>query len=378
MKSLPCFLVTAAASLVCALPTGFAAPSIDQKRQIEVCFVLDTTGSMGGLIEGAKKKIWSIAGTILEDNPGAEIKMGLVGYRDRGDDYVTKVYPLSDDIDTLYSRLMEFQAGGGGDTPESVNQALDEAVRLMGWNKNREVLKTIFLVGDAPPQMGYDEKRYPEICQTAAKNRIFINTVQCGSISETEPIWRSIARSAEGRYTLLQQDGNMTVVAAPQDERLAELNRLAGATLVPYGSRSQRGEVLEKQAAAESAPVASSADRLKYNALSGKAVQGRGDLVRDVADGSVKLDTVKAEELPEDLRGLNETELKDKLAQKNRERETIYAEIRELSAKRDAHIADVRKSQTPGTADQAFDDEVRAALKEQSSEVFTKPSEGTR
>ena len=60
------------------------------KPTVEVAFVLDTTGSMGGLIEGAKRKIWSIATAIVDSNPDADIRMGLVAYRDIGDDYVTK------------------------------------------------------------------------------------------------------------------------------------------------------------------------------------------------------------------------------------------------------------------------------------------------
>ena len=60
------------------------------KPAVEVAFVLDTTGSMGGLIEGAKRKIWSIATAIVDSNPDADIRMGLVAYRDIGDDYVTK------------------------------------------------------------------------------------------------------------------------------------------------------------------------------------------------------------------------------------------------------------------------------------------------
>ena len=40
-------------------------PKLKSKPHIEVCFVLDTTGSMGGLIEGAKQKIWSIANEMI-------------------------------------------------------------------------------------------------------------------------------------------------------------------------------------------------------------------------------------------------------------------------------------------------------------------------
>src|ERR1043165_3089580 len=111
-----------AASLAAASPASAAKPIV------EVGFVLDTTGSMGPLIEGAKRKIWSIATAIVDANPGAEIRMGLVAYRDIGDEYVTKTFNLTTDIQDLYANLLELKARGGGDWPESVNEALFVAV----------------------------------------------------------------------------------------------------------------------------------------------------------------------------------------------------------------------------------------------------------
>src|SRR5215831_756131 len=66
------------------------APRGQSKPRIEVCFVLDTTGSMGGLIEGAKQKIWSIANEMVSAKPTPELRLGLVAFRDRGDEYVVK------------------------------------------------------------------------------------------------------------------------------------------------------------------------------------------------------------------------------------------------------------------------------------------------
>jgi hypothetical protein len=88
-------------------------------------FVLDPTGSMGGLIKAAKENIWSIASTMASAQPAPEIKIGLVAYRDRGDDYVTQVIDLSSDLGSMFATLMDFEANGGGDSPESVNKALD-------------------------------------------------------------------------------------------------------------------------------------------------------------------------------------------------------------------------------------------------------------
>ena len=118
-------------------------PTPQSKPRIEVCFVLDTTGSMGSLIEGAKQKIWSIANEMIGAQPTPELKLGLIGYRDRGDEYVVKSFSLTDDIDAIYGHLREFQAGGGGDAPESVNEALAEAIHKMPWSSDKKVLKII-------------------------------------------------------------------------------------------------------------------------------------------------------------------------------------------------------------------------------------------
>src|SRR5688572_14609655 len=99
-----------------ALPTDLAP-------KIEVTFVLDTTSSMAGLIEGAKRKIWTIARQMVGGRPTPAIRLGLIGYRDRGDEYVTRTFDLTNDIDAIYGHLTELQAVGGGDIPESVNQA---------------------------------------------------------------------------------------------------------------------------------------------------------------------------------------------------------------------------------------------------------------
>ena len=107
--------IRALAFAVATLPLSAAYLAANAKPSVEVAFVLDTTGSMGGLIEGAKRKIWSIATAIVDSNPDADIRMGLVAYRDIGDDYVTRKFDLTTDIQDLYANLLELRARGGGD-----------------------------------------------------------------------------------------------------------------------------------------------------------------------------------------------------------------------------------------------------------------------
>src|SRR3954466_13006763 len=124
--------LVAAAAL--ALPAVSAPRPATKKASVEVVFCLDTTGSMGGLIEGAKAKIWSICNQIAGGKPTPDLKVGLVAFRDKGDDYITKVIDLSDDLDAIHGHLKKFEAAGGGDTPEHVNLALEHAVNKIKWS----------------------------------------------------------------------------------------------------------------------------------------------------------------------------------------------------------------------------------------------------
>ena len=338
----------------------------ETKPRIEVCFVLDTTGSMGGLIEGAKQKIWSIANEMISAKPTPELKLGLIGYRDRGDEYVVKSFQLTDDIDSIYGHLRDFKAEGGGDEPESVNEALAEAIEKMPWSQDRKVLKIIFLVGDAPPHLDYaDGPKYPELCRIAAKKDLIINTVQCGNIAETTPIWKEIAKLSEGSYAAIVQSGGVAVIATPMDDELARLNKKIGATLIPYGDAALQREVAAKQAFAESAPASATADRLSYNAKTGKAVQGRGELLDALANNKIKLDAIDRKDLPQEFQKLTKQEMEARIAKTRTERDSLQKEVQDLAKKRDAYIQAENKRLAEAGKGDGFDDKVAKTIHQQ-------------
>jgi Mg-chelatase subunit ChlD len=220
-------LVAAGALLVLSLPAWAAdeKAAAALKPKVEVVFCLDTTGSMGGLIEAAKQKIWSIANQIAAGKPTPELKIGLLPYRDRGNVYITRVIDLSDNLDAIHGELLKFEAEGGGDTSGSVNQALNDAINKIKWSTDKNTLRIIFLVGDAPPHMDYkDDVKYPETCKKAAAKGIIINTVQCGNDPECRKYWQDICVKAEGTYVQIAQEGGVIAVATPFDKRLGELS----------------------------------------------------------------------------------------------------------------------------------------------------------
>lgn len=355
------------------IPADPAAPKAQAESVIDVVFVLDTTGSMSGLLEGAKQKIWSIANTIATAQPRPVVRMGLVAYRDRGDAYITQLTPLTDDLDAVYAELMKFQAGGGGDGPESVNQALFEGVMQQPWSDDAHALKLIYLVGDAPPHMDYEQDtKYAETCSTAASKGIIINTIQCGTWAETTPIWQEIARLSEGEYFAIQQDGGVTVVATPFDEELGRLGASLASTACGWGDAGEQQRAMDKLEAgrgiAAGAPVTAQAERAGYfaSAAGKSSALGQKELVDDVKSGRVNLEDIKKDELPPEFQGLTLEEQRAKVEQIAAEREQIQQRIGELTQQRDAYLKD-ELAKLGASATDGFDAKVTDCLREQAA-----------
>jgi hypothetical protein len=346
-----------------------AAVALAPKPVIEVVFVLDTTGSMSGLIEGAKRKIWSIADELSNAEPRPELRVGLIAYRDRGDAYVTQRFDLTTDLDAMYEKLQSFQADGGGDGPESVNQALREAVEQTQWTRGAGVYRAVFLVGDAVPHMDYDnDQPYTVTAKHAAESGIVLNTVQCGSLDDTRAVWARIAKSTQGTYAAIEQNGGMLAIAAPQDEEIARLNAELADTVMAYGDSAQQARVAKKAARAKDAPVEAGAARLSYLSKSGAGVvTGAGDLLDDVTSGRVKLEAVPASELPAELRAKSEKERQAEIAERSQQRAKIKTRLDQLVQKRNEYVkAEEKKARARGEAD-GFDAKVKTAVKAQAA-----------
>ena len=353
-------------------PVRVIAPQLAPR--VDVVFVLDTTGSMGGLIAAAKEKIWSIATTMASANETPRIRMGLIAYRDRGDAYVTKRVDLSGDLDSLYAQLMELRAEGGGDTPESVNQALYEAVHTMSWSQGDDVYRAVFLVGDAPPHMHYpDDVPYPQTLLVAQQRGIVVNTIQAGVLASTVRPWQHIAQLGGGAYLQVGTQGDAVAIATPFDARLAALSARMDATRLYYGDAAHRAKGEHRKAQArklhEEASAASQARRAAFNtsASGGENLLGEQELIDDVASGRVVLHAIPAAALPEPLQALPAPQREREIERKADERRELAREIKELAAKRDAFIAEEIASS--GGAGDSLDHKLYDAVREQGAKA---------
>ncbi|PWQ98227.1 vWA domain-containing protein [Leucothrix pacifica] len=344
----------------------------NQQPKIEVVFVLDTTGSMSGLIKAAKEKIWSIASTMAQAQTAPEIKMGLVGYRDRGDAYVTKTIDLSEDLDSMYSTLMDFQAQGGGDTPESVNQALYDAVHKMSWNQDQSTYKVVFLVGDAPAHMDYqDEVQYPETIRIAQDKGIIINAIQSGHHRQTTRNWQRIAKLGQGDYFQVGQSGNAIAIATPYDDELAQLSKDLDKTRVYYGTvqekRKQEAKIAASSKLHRESSKQSQARRAAFNtSASGKSnFLGEKELVEEVVRGDVELSAIATEQLPEEMKAMKPSAQLGYIKQKAAKRRELQVSIKQLAAKRDAFLK--QKVAESGMEKDSLDAQIFDAISEQSA-----------
>jgi Mg-chelatase subunit ChlD len=368
---LTCSWMTAAAPSAAQSDAEPLVPRTNKPR-VELVFVLDTTGSMSGLIDGAKRKVWAIASEVRRAQQQPDVKIGLVAFRDQGDAYVTKVTPLTSNVDQVYGDLMQLSADGGGDTPEDVNAGLRAAIEQMPWSSGPGVLKLIFLVGDAPPHMDYPQAvLWPSLVKRAVLGNIYVNAVQCGQDADTTRVWKEIAHAAEGRYALIPQDGGVAVaVVTPFDADLAGLARELDRTYLDYGDSASRFQRKTARAGAgsyaASGPASTAADRAAFKAS--VSANASDDLVAlaDAAGGVDRaLARVKPAELPDELRGKAVDEQRAILAKAVGSRAQLTAAIADLEKKRAAYLAAKRG---PAGGD-AFDAEVIEMVKTQGAKA---------
>jgi hypothetical protein len=370
---------TAAATVVIAALLSPGAPPAQEDRPgplvatyasntdpgthaIDVVFAVDTTGSMDRLIDGAKRTVWSIATHIRQTDPNANLRIGLVAYRDIGDDYVTKPFALTGDLDAVYAELTKYEAAGGGDSPEHVAAALRDALG-MRWRAGAK--KLVFVVGDAPPGPRDDTQPYDVLAREAGTSGIIINTVRCGTDPTTALAFQRIASLGSGEYSTIAQDGGVQQVATPYDERLGVVSASIDGTAVIAGDEAARAAHSARMEAAAAAPMPAKADRASYYTKKARVAKGRadvradGDLVGAYATGGLDVAKVAKESLPADLRDKSAPELKAELERRAEQRKLAQREMDELTRKRDEYLS------THKGAGGGFDAAVKATVEKQ-------------
>jgi len=173
---------------------------------VDIAFVLDTTGSMSEEIREVKETLRRVSDTL--GARGVKVRIGLVEYKDKGDEFVTKTYPMTHDIASFSRTVSHIQASGGGDMPENANEGIEVALRDLTWS-TQSVARLAFVIADAPPHLDYpDAQAYGASAKDASKRGIQIFTVATSGMDELgQAVFRQIAQFTGGTNMFVLRGG---------------------------------------------------------------------------------------------------------------------------------------------------------------------------
>ena len=342
-------VMTAAVLMGMVLPAGAqTAEKEAPKPLVQVALLLDTSNSMDGLIEQAKAQLWKVVNEFAmakRDGARAQLQVALYEY---GNDnlaaeggYIRMVLPLTTDLDKVSEELFALKTRGG---QEYCGQVIAVATKDLAWSSAASDLKAIFIAGNEPfTQGGVD---YHGASKEAISKGITVSTIFCGPFDEgVKTGWKNGAVLADGDYMNIDQNRAIVSIPAPQDDEIARLGEQLNKTYIPYGAAGKAGH--ERQAeqdrnAASLAPAGASVQRA-VSKSSFQYTNASWDFVDAVEQGTVKVEEVKAEELPEQMQKMTVEERKAYTQAKADERKALQEKIKGLNEERKKFVAEEMK-----------------------------------
>ena len=334
-------------------------------RPVDVVFCLDTSGSMEGLLNAVRARVWDVLNELGRMTPTPELHVGLLSYgTDRStaqDGWIVKEIDLTSDLDAVYAQLMSLTVGGGD---EYVGQVLHEAVWEMNWSRDPEALKIVFLAGNETADQNVEQYDFREIAEQGRKQGILVNALYAGNREQgVVELWPEVARAGNGTFSSIDPEVSTIQIATPQDEELLRLNAGLIETYLAYGSDGEKGlaNQVAQDANASRLGVQSCSSRIvaKGSALYNNA---QWDLVDATLQDGFDLAALSIDDLPEPMRAMTHDERVAFVDARRDQREQVQLEIQQVSAEREAYLQQVlvREGKAGG-----LDEAMREAIREQ-------------
>jgi len=315
---------------------------LSNKQFIKVALLLDTSNSMDGLIDQAKAQLWEIVNELSyakcrDSKPYLQIALyeygndKLNGY----EGYIRQVLAFSEDLDEISKELFSLTTNGGN---EYCGQVIQVSLDQLVWGNNPDDLKLIFIAGNEPFTQG--SVNYKEATKNAYNNDITVNTIFCGDYNQgIFSYWKDGADIAHGSYMAINHNQATIHVASPYDDFILQLNIRLNKTYIAYGNIGRQKMSLQKKqdANAESYSTANAVSRT-ISKSSHLYKNSSWDLVDAEERYDFKYSDLIEDDLPKELKGKNETEIKTYVAKKRKERSSIQKEIQALNLKRKDYI----------------------------------------
>jgi len=333
---------------------------------VQIAVLLDTSGSMEGLIEQAKTQLWKLVNefiTAKQDGKTPVVQVALYEYGKSSlraeENWIRQIQPLTRDLDKVSEELFALTTNGG---EEYCGAVIQRATKDLAWDASPKVYKAIFIAGNEPFTQGpVDSKKS---CQNAIAKGIIVNTIHCGS--EAQGIaehWNQGALLADGKYLVIDQNQAIVHIEAPQDKEIVKLNKQLNSTYISYGSAAPAAksrQIAQDNNAAAKAESGAQVQRIISKA-SANYCNSSWDLVDACKQNDFDISKVKETDLPDDMKKMTVEERKAYLEKKIAERAEIQKQVLALNKEREAYVATKRKeSAKTDTLDTAMTKALRA------------------
>lgn len=348
MKTILLFLT------VCISSMSFSQthPS-DELRKIQIAILFDTSGSMDGLIDQAKSTIWKIVNTASKMTEKGKAPLLEIALYDYGNDeiktpnWIRKRTDLIADLDSISGQLFSLRTNGGEEYCAAV---IESSVNDLKWSTKPSDLRMIYIAGNEPFNQGPID--YKKILKMAATKNIVVNTIYCGPYDQgVREFWYDGSLFSQGTYFNIDSDQKVPQINTPYDQQIITENDSLNKTYVGYGSAGtlRFGKQAEEDNNAKLQGVAVMSERAAAKSNSNYK-NASWDLVDGFEQGNVKLDSIREQDLPKELKGKSKEEQIKYIEQKKAERIRYQNNISELSKKREAYIeAELKKISESGT-----------------------------
>ena len=330
-----------------ALAKPDARPAESTVPKVQIAILLDTSNSMDGLINQARQQLWKIVTELSKaDADGRRPKLEVALYEYGNDGLSAKKYHIrqvsafTTDLDRISEDLFRLKTNGG---EEYCGAVIHDAIKDLRWSGSDRDLKAIFIAGNEPFTQG--SVPYKESCTQARHKGVVINTIFCGQREEgASSGWEDGAKVALGRYLFIDQDRAVADQPTPYDQELAELGRRVNRTYVAYGPRGQAGQVRQESVDKAAAGVGTSNMAARASAkASGLYENEDWDIVDARKNKKVDVANAPAAALPAEMRSMSADERVRYVDSKQKERDNLQSQIRDLSKKRESYLTQNQK-----------------------------------
>ncbi len=347
------------------LPLPGNTPTVANEHVIELAICLDTSGSMDGLINSARQKLWTIVNDLAKAEPTPRLRVALLSYGNDGHNpengWVNVETPFTEDLDTLSQKLFALTTNGG---TELVGRVVQTSLQELDWHSSESALRMIFVAGNESADQD-DQVAARTICKEATEGGIDVNSIYCvygDDDSEVRPGWRELARLGNGEFAMIDQDNGTVVIATPYDQALIKLSGELNETYLPFGDAGQAG--CSNQLAQDANAVQMNSENAASRAATkaGKLYTCSWDLVDATRNGEIDLAEVDEKDLPEDMRALTYAQRAAKIDAMYQRRTKLQSQINELDQRRQRLFAEELARQAT-TNIGSFDLAIRSAIR---------------